>query len=96
MGELTVIRRRVQECGLVGDLFSGSTVTAKPAVIMLSGSEGGKSWSDNPYQVAMVEHLVGAGFTVLSLAYFGLESLPPALVAVPLEYFETAFAWLAE
>ena len=96
MGDFAVIRRGVQERGLVGDLFSADAATARPAVILLGGSEGGKSWSDNPYQVEMLEELVRAGFTVLSLAYFGLDGLPPTLTTIPLEYFETAFAWLAE
>lgn len=96
MGETTIICRSVQERGLVGDLFSADTFTAKPTVILLGGSEGGKSWSDNPYQAAMLEELVQAGLTVLSLAYFGIDGLPPMLTGVPLEYFETAFDWLAQ
>ena len=96
MAELTVIRRSVQERGLVGDLFSADAITPKPTVILLGGSEGGKSWSDNPYQAEMLEQLVEAGLTVLSLAYFGMDGLPPMLANIPLEYFETAFDWLAE
>ena len=96
MGDTTVIRRSVQERGLVGDLLSADAVTARPTVVLLGGSEGGKSWSDNPYQAAMLEELVRAGFTILSLAYFGLDGLPPMLTGIPLEYFETAFDWLAE
>ncbi len=88
-------RRDVQERGLVGDLFFSGCGTPKPTVILLGGSEGGKSWSDNPHQEVMLEELVAAGFTVLSLAYFGLDGLPPVLASIPLEYFETAFAWLA-
>lgn len=96
MDKPTVIRRVLQERGLVGDLFFADAPTPKPTVILLGGSEGGKSWSDNPYQVEMLEELVRAGFTVFSLAYFGLDALPLMLTGVPLEYFETAFDWLAE
>lgn len=88
--------REIRERGLVADLFSGDTLTPKPAVIMLGGSEGGKSWSETPEAVGMLALLVEAGFTVLSLAYFGAEGLPESLTSIPLEYFETAFAWLAE
>lgn len=96
MIEPAVIRRSVQERGLIGDLFSADANLPKPTVIVLGGSEGGKSWSDNPYQAEMLANLIEAGFAVFSLAYFGLDGLPPALVRIPLEYFETAFAWLAE
>lgn len=91
-----MICRSVSERGLVGDLFYAEAAVRRPAVIMLGGSEGGKSWSDNPYQKEMLADLVEAGLTVFSLAYFALEGLPKSLASIPLEYFETAFAWLAE
>jgi dienelactone hydrolase len=34
------------------------------------------------------------GFAALALAYFAMESLPPYLHEIPLEYFETAISWL--
>lgn len=91
-----MIRRSIRECGLVADLFSDDLISPRPAVIMLGGSEGGKIWSDTPDAVEMLAELVEQGFTVFSLAYFSAESLPPSLANIPLEYFETAFAWLAE
>lgn len=91
-----MIQRRVVERGLVGDLFYAEAAVRKPTVIMLGGSESGKSWSDNPYQREMLADLVEAGFTIFSLAYFGMEGVPKSLANIPLEYFETAFSWLAE
>lgn len=91
-----MIRRSIRECGLVADLLSDDLISPRPAVIMLGGSEGGKIWSDTPDAVEMLAELVEQGFTVFSLAYFSAESLPPSLANIPLEYFETAFAWLAE
>jgi len=91
-----MIRRSIRERGLVADLLSSNPVSPKPTVIMLCGSEGGKIWSDTPDAVEMLAELVEQGFTVFSLAYFGAESLPPSLANIPLEYFETAFAWFAE
>lgn len=38
---------------------------------------------------------MGDGYCVLVLAYFGTPSLPEHLREVPLEYFGTAFRWLA-
>ena len=40
-------------------------------------------------------HLAARGYAALALAYFGTEHLPPTLAEIPLEYFETALAWLA-
>jgi len=94
--EMKMKCQEIRELGLVADLFSGDTLTPKPTVIMLGGSEGGKAWSETPEAVGMLAVLVEAGFTVLSLAYFGMEGLPEALTGIPLEYFETAFDWLAE
>lgn len=91
-----MLYRSVLERGLVGDLFYAEAAAQRPTVLMLGGSEGGKSWSDNPYQKEMLADLVEAGLTVFSRAYFGLEGLPKSLASIPLEYFETAFAWLAE
>lgn len=91
-----MICRSVVERRLVGNLFYAETAVRKPTVIMLGGSEGGKSWSDNPYQRKMLADLVEAGFTAFSLAYFGTTGLPKSLASIPLEYFEMAFAWLAE
>jgi len=44
----------------------------------------------------MAAVLAGHGLATLALAYFGMESLPPLPVRMPLEYFETALEWLAE
>lgn len=62
-----------------------------PGIILLSGSDGGMPGSNAiPQQV--ITHLVDNGFTVLSLAYFGLDGLPEHLENIPLEYFEQAIS----
>jgi pimeloyl-ACP methyl ester carboxylesterase len=77
--------------GLVADLFSDNTSLPRKAIIMLGGSEGGKSWSriKRPIEV-----LVKKGYCVLSLAYFKSPGLPDSLQEIPLEYFKQAFDWL--
>jgi len=87
--------RIVNERGLVGDFFCADSKTPRPTVLLLGGSEGGKSWSDTPEAVGTLAPLVGQGLNVLSLAYFGAEGLPASLEMIPLEYFEAAFGWLA-
>jgi len=78
--------------GLNADCYYKPSAKPRRALILLGGSEGGKSWSD---QSASIEQLVDSGYYVLSLAYFGAEGLPRGLREIPLEYFAKAFRWLA-
>lgn len=57
------------------------------AIMSLTGSGGGVEWGYAPL-------LASLGYDVLSLAYFAYEDLPPAIVSIPLEYFEEGFAWM--
>jgi len=84
--------RSVKTDGLDADFFHGTSDKPQKAVILLGGSEGGKSFSDD---TAFVQELVGQGFCVLSLAYFGIDDLPRTLRGIPLEYFAKAFHWLS-
>jgi dienelactone hydrolase len=76
----------VTEGGLRGHLYLPPHAPA-PGVLVLGGSEGG--YAD---QVAAL--LASNGFAALSLAYFGVDGIPPQLGDIPLEYFERALAWL--
>ena len=83
-----MIKREVIEEGLVADLFYDVDQPRK-AIIMLGGSEGGKTWSRIRQPVDL---LVQQGYMVLSLAYFKTQGLPGTLEEIPLEYFEKAFS----
>ena len=85
-------KQEIHQNGIVGDYFTESGNQPRQAIIMLGGSEGGKSWSRirKPIQA-----LIQRGFNVLSLAYFKAPGLPDALQEIPLEYFEKAFDWLS-
>ena len=85
MGE--VIRRPVEEEGLVGTLFRPSAPSAYPAVITLGGAGGGLSEGG-------ARSFASEGFAALALAYFGADTLPRELVEIPLEYFGKAISWL--
>lgn len=78
----------VRDGGLVGSLFAADEGRSS-GVLVLGGSEGGF-----PKDVAGL--LAEEGFTCLALAYFGAAGLPRRLVEIPLEYIETALAWLGE
>jgi len=78
--------------GLDADFFYNKSQSPQKAVILLGGSEGGRFWSYHP---DFIQDLVHQGFCVLSLAYFGTNTLPTSLRAIPLEYFQRAFLWLS-
>lgn len=84
-----VQRIDIRENGLVGTLFIPPSEHPLPVIITLSGSNGGLS--ENRAKL-----LASNGFSVLALGYFGADGLPSNLQDIPLEYFETAFAWLKE
>lgn len=78
--------------GRVGRLFlppsANGSPSRLPAVVVLSGSGGG-------FDIDKAAVLSRHGFATLALAYFGVPPLPPWLHRVPLEYVESALAWLA-
>ncbi len=80
----------VRDGGLAGVLFRPLTAEARPAVLVLGGSEGGLRFAG---QTAAL--LASHGVVSLALAYFAFEDLPAQLVNIPLEYFETALQWLS-
>jgi len=86
-----VIKKEVFENGLAADLFYEEGKPRK-VIIMLGGSEGGKTWSRIKQPI---ELLVKRGYALLSLAYFKEQNLPGTLEELPIEYFEKAFAWLS-
>ncbi len=79
----------VTEDGLVGTLFLPSSDQALPVVITINGSDGG-------FGKGRAQLLASHGFATFALAYFGEPGLPSRLKSIPLEYFETAFNWLAK
>lgn len=82
-----ITREVVREQGLVGTLFHPLDDGPRPGVILLGGSEGGLHEMDAAL-------LAAHGFSVLALAYFGTDGVPPFLVNIPLEYFGTAIGFL--
>jgi pimeloyl-ACP methyl ester carboxylesterase len=90
-----MIKRAVAEAGLVADLLYDGSGRPRKAIILLGGSEGGKTWSSLSTK-RVVNHLLAQGYTLLSLAYFKGPGLPSTCEEIPLEYFEQASAWLAK
>jgi len=87
-----MIKTEINQDGLLADFFTDPSTPTSRAILMLGGSEGGKSWSRIKKPL---ELLVQKGYSVLSLAYFKAGGLPGTLQEIPLEYFEKAFTWLS-
>lgn len=77
----------VHEQGLVGKLFLPHGSERRPAMLVLSGSEGGI----NEIDAAL---LASHGYAAFALAYFRADGLPKQLEEIPLEYFQTGLDWL--
>lgn len=70
-----------------GVLYHPVKEESYPGILLLGGSDGG-------YLEPAAALLASYGYTVLALAYFGMENVPNNLESIPLEYFEKATHWL--
>lgn len=82
-----VERQVVDEAEVKGILFLPAQQEPRPAIIVLSGSEGGV------YEPPAAIY-ASQGFVTLALAYFGQEGLPDELVHIPIETVDKAVEWL--
>lgn len=85
-------RKEIGTNGITADFFYNEKGVNQKVIVLLGGSEGGKSWSgdlDNKTR----QDLLQRGYAILSLAYFGMEGVPPNLQSIPLEYFEKSIDW---
>ena len=84
----------VRASGLVGTFFEPAGDGHHPAVLVVGGSEGGKTFPE-----LQAASLASHGYAALALAYFDptrtLPGLPSELSLNRLEYFATALDWLA-
>lgn len=85
-----VTRSEVRDDGLVGTLFLPPGDGPHPVIVVVPGSDGGVP---EPLAALYASH----GWASLALGYFAVAGthLPPTLTEIPLEYFETALAWIA-
>jgi dienelactone hydrolase len=79
----------VHDNGLRGTFFVPAGAGRHPAVLVLSGSNGGVPQRQGAW-------LASHGYVALSLAYFRFEDLPPQLEFIPLEYFQKALQWMTQ
>jgi len=76
----------VKEDGLIGQLYMPAGAGPHPAVLVLTGSDGGINRTDAAL-------LASRGFAAFALAYFRAEGLPDRLVEIPLEYLKKGIDW---
>jgi dienelactone hydrolase len=79
----------VRENGLAANLHLPESDQPLPAVLVIGGSRGGISYAEE-----IADSIASQGFIVMSLAYFKMDSLPPLLEEIPLEYFKKAANYL--
>jgi uncharacterized protein len=79
----------VTDQSFVANLYLPTCPSKCPVVLLVGGSGGGINWQD--YLGAI---LARNGFAALALAYFGMEGLPKELDQIPLEYFQSALAYI--
>ncbi|MGZ7134905.1 MAG: acyl-CoA thioesterase/BAAT N-terminal domain-containing protein, partial [Methanobacterium sp.] len=80
---------KIEEENIIGNFYYSSKKNDLPAVLIVSGSEGGIS---TPDIIAGV--LASHGYAALALAYFDMPGLSPILEEIPIEYVEKAIKWL--
>ena len=83
------VRAREAGPGIAGRLYSPSEGGPHPGVLVFGGSDGGVLHHAGSL---LAEH----GYSVLSLAYFGVEDRPRTLHDIDLEYLLDAIDWLGE
>lgn len=81
----------IREAAVVADLYLPDAPGPHPGVVVLGGSEGGLEASGR-----LASALADAGYVALAVGYFGTPELPPQLVSIPLERFDSAIDWLRE
>ncbi len=77
----------VTGAGLEGTLFLPPGPGPFPAVLVLTGSGGGRD-------ELKAARLASAGFAAFAIAYFGAPGVADELVRIDLRYFERAIGWL--
>jgi dienelactone hydrolase len=81
----------VSDNGLVGYYCTKKGAPAVGGIVTFGGSEGGLGTGQ-----VLAEYYASLGYPSLGLAYFGATGVPAELSQIPLEYFQTAFTWLAK
>ena len=80
----------VEHDDVVGTFFDPDVEQPASPVLVLGGSE-----SSDP-ETLFAPLLASRGHPTLELSYYGVDGLPSDLAEIPVEYFQTAGAWLLD
>lgn len=81
---------RISADGLLANYYPASQPA--PGLLVLGGSEGGIAAPVD----ATARTLQAEGYSVLALSYWGGDGQPERMEDLPLEYFDTAIAWMQQ
>lgn len=84
------VDERPTEVGFYGEYYVPDGATARPAIVVVGGSEGGLAVT------GVAKLLASHGYPCLALAYFDEQGLPSGVTAIPLEYFAHAIEWVSQ
>lgn len=85
-----LVVEQVREDGLIGTFAAPAGLeTAKPALLVFGGSEGGLA-------AGLALQLAALGHPALAISYFGMPGQPPRLEEVPVEPFLAGLDWLRD
>lgn len=87
----SIISQTIVKEGLVARYFTSGVIKKRPAVIVVSGSEGRIEIAQ-----AIAEILAQRGYSALGICYFGMEGTSPNLTRIPIEIIENAIKWLKD
>lgn len=82
--------QRITDGGMIANFHPGKGDGARPAILLLGGSEGGLSQGVEK----LAATLANEGFAVLAVSYYRAPGQPEKFELVPLETFDRAIAWL--
>lgn len=86
-----VAERTIETATLSATLYAPDDGAAHPAVLVLGGAEGGRSWAKG-----IARRLAEQGYVALAQSYFNGPGLPPQLSAIPLERLQAGIDYLAQ
>jgi dienelactone hydrolase len=83
------VDERLADVGFYGEYYAPEVSSARPAIVVVGGSEGGLAVT------GIARLLASRGYPCLALAYFDEPGLPSGVTAIPLEYFAHAIEWVS-
>lgn len=85
----TIKSETIIDDNLIARYFTSKKIEKRPAIIVVSGSDGRIEKAQ-----AIAQVFAAKGYSALAVCYFGLDRTPSNLDRIPLEIIENAIDWL--